>query len=82
MLRGKMAKSKTQEGIESMAENVRSKEIIETEQVGTKRRITRAGTIFLRAKSETEMGNIHNVISEVSLPFPNHWQHIIAQLLL
>lgn len=54
MLQGKMAKSKTQEGIESMARNVRNKEIIETEQVGTKRIIIKAGTILLIAKSETE----------------------------
>lgn len=57
-------------------------EIAETEQVGTKRIIIKAGTLLLIAKSETEMRNIRNVISEISLRFPDDWQRIVAQPLL
>lgn len=82
MLQGKMAKSKTLEGIESMAENVRNTAIVETEQVGTKRLIIKTGTLLLIAKSEREMRNHHNVISELSLQFPDDWQRIIARSFL
>lgn len=52
MLRGKMAKSKAQEGIKSKAENVSSMEIVETKQVGTKRITIKAERLLLIAKSE------------------------------
>lgn len=78
MLQGKMAKSKKQEGSESMAENVRSMEIAETEQVGQERIIVKAGTLLLIAKSETKMRNIRDVISEISRRFPDDWQCVVA----
>lgn len=82
MLQGKMAKSKTQEGIKSMAENVRSIEIAETEQVGTKRIIIKAGTLLLIAKSETEMRAFAMSLVRSLFDFPADWQRIVAQPLL